>query len=439
MKVSVSTSKSNPLERNLNISFTPENLESLIKQQLQRIGRNKKINGFRPGKVPVAVLQQQYGSQVTMDILDEQMNEAYRKALQQEQIIPAEVARFDDVDISDLENITFTAVFEVFPEIKLTKLSKLKIQRAQSVLNDDMINDSVEQLRQNAATWEIVERSSQNGDQLTLDFTGYMNDEAFDGGSATQQKIELGSKSMIPGFEDALLGVSSGEEREFTVQFPTDYQAEHLAGKEAQFKCLVHSVAEKKLPEITDDAFIQRFKLPENTLEALKADLQQHLEKQLEQALYQKNRTTTIDALLEAHKFSVPKALVEKETQSMIKQIQDRQKMYGVQPSNAVDLLTDDMQQSALKRIQSGLILQAVLRDHTIELDESKVQSAIEEQIANAPDKQKARQYFASNQNVRTDLENAVLEKQIIEFVLENAKINEEVVDCKTLLSNQPD
>ena len=436
MKVNVKKTKDRPLERRLNISFQPENLESLIANRLSRLQKKVKMPGFRPGKIPLSIMQKQYGGEVTAEIIEQQMNDCYRKALEKENITPTDVASFEEVDMSNPENVSFTAVIEVFPEVKLSALSKIKINRQQCDVTDKAIDDTLEKIRTSRVEWQRVDRASATGDQVVVDFAGEIDGELFEGGTAQEVPIELGSGKMIPGFEEALINTSAEEEKSFTVTFPDDYQAPHLAGKEAVFKSTIRAVSEKKLPEL-NDAFAESLGIKDGTLASLRADVEKRLAVDIEHRLYQKNRETAINTLLDKHEFSVPQSLVNREVGSMIAQIQNRQKMYGVAVTDRETLMNDDLTNTAVKRIRSGLLLQSIMKEYNIELDEALLQEEIEMQIASAPEPEKAKQHFNTNQAVRTDLENAVLEKQLITLVFENCKVVEESVDLDTILSEQ--
>ncbi len=269
----------NGLERTIRIQVPSADIDTAVHKKLQSLAKEVRINGFRPGKVPLQVVKKRFGGQVRQEVLGDVINESYHNALTQESYRPAGMPSIEPVKMEDdSEEFAYTATFEVYPEIELASLNGETVIKTDSAVEESDLDEMMETLRQQRKVWNDVDRASETGDQVIMDFVGSIDGEEFPGGSAKEAPLELGSNSMIPGFEDQLVGVSKGDEKTINVNFPEDYRATDLAGKEAQFQITVHGVKVSELPQVNDE-FAKEFGIEEGGVDALRADIRKNMER----------------------------------------------------------------------------------------------------------------------------------------------------------------
>ncbi len=282
MMVSVETTAG--LERRMTIQVPAEQIESEIDSRLRRYGKTAKIKGFRPGKVPMQVVRQRYGGQVREEVLGEMIRSSFVEALGQEKLRPAGGPRIEPSKVEQGVDLEFTATFEVYPEIALSGHEGMKIQRPTAEIAESDIDDMMDRLRRQRAEWVAVDRAAVDGDQLTVDFTGTLDGEPFSGGEGEKVPVVLGRGGMLQDFENGLLGMRVGEEKEVSVDFPDDYGAAELAGRTAIFRVTAREVAEEKLPEI-DDEFCQAFGISEGGVDRLRKEVSENMAREMAQAV----------------------------------------------------------------------------------------------------------------------------------------------------------
>ena len=432
MKINLlNRNKTNPLEQRINVSFKPENVDQLVNERLSKMSKRVKQNGFRPGKVPLSHMQAQYGSEIRAEVMADQMNKAYSEALKENELIPVDMANFEDVEQSD-DKVSFTAIFETWPEIKLAKLEKIKVETQEVLVEDSDIDETIERIRTSRPSWSEVKRAAQNNDKVTFDFTGTLNGEPIKGGQSENFELILGEGQMIPGFEDNIIGLEISAEKTFDISFPEDYQATELAGQKTTFNIKLHKVEEKGIPELNED-FVKSIGIESGDLTDLKQDVKKRLNLQAEDLAFKKNREALNEALIKQHKFPIPEALIRKEIEAMAQYVNERQKQ-AKQPEQALDtFFTDENREEAIRRIQTGLLFRQVMDDFEIKPDEKVLEALIESEIANYPDPEQARQWLMNDQKVRANLENVAFERQLISFLLEKVTVKPQKVTLKSL------
>ncbi|MCK4950978.1 MAG: trigger factor, partial [Gammaproteobacteria bacterium] len=309
MQVSVETTSG--LERKLTVQVPAERIENEVASRLKSLAGRVKIDGFRPGKVPLSVVKKRYDGQVRQEVVGEILQSTFQEAITQENLRPAGGPQIDTVDSAPGQGLEYCATFEVYPEIQLNDLGKVSFEKLVASVEEKDVDQMFERLRQQRANWEPVERAAKEKDQVVIDFEGSIDGKVFDGGKGSKIELVLGSKTMIEGFEDQLLEAGTGEHRTLNVKFPDEYHNQDLAGKDATFEVDVISVSEPALPEV-DDEFAKSFGVDKG-LDAFRDEVQKTMEKELDQAIKAKVKTAVMDALLEANKPDVPKALVEDE------------------------------------------------------------------------------------------------------------------------------
>ncbi len=418
MQVSVEATSS--IERCMTVQVPAERLTEAVDARLKSLRGRVRINGFRPGKVPLKILRQQYGASVLQEAMTDLLQISFREAIVQEGLQPVGGPSIEPVNMKEGEPLEYKATFEVYPEIEVADVSSLEVSRYEVEIEESDIDKMVENLRKQRQSWETVERASQDGDQVIVDFKGFVGDEAFDGGEASDLPIVIGEGRMIPGFEEQLKGVSAGDEREVNVTFPDDYHVEDLAGKEARFEVKVKEVKEARLPEV-DDEFLKAFGVEEGGVEKLREDIRENMQRELKQKTKSKIKDQVMKGLLDLHAVDLPKALVSEEIGRM------RQQASSGAPQNDVPELPDALfEEEAKRRVALGLIVGQVIRDKEIALDKDRVEAELDDLAASYEDTEQVKQYYRSNPDQMSLLEAMVLEDQVVDWVLNNAKVSDE-------------
>ncbi len=419
----VSVEQKEGLERHMTVELPVEQVNQEVDKRLKSIAKSAKIDGFRPGKAPLSVIRKRYTEQVLMEVHGELIRSTYFEALGQEKLQPAGDPYIEPVQKEPGEGFGYTAIFEVMPEVELGDMGKIAVERPVSDVTDEDVDNMIEKLRKQRVTWSDVERKSQLEDQVTINFKGSIDGELFDGGSAEDVQLVLGSNSMIPGFEDGLVGVAAGESKTINVTFPEEYQAENLAGKDAVFEVEVTKVSEPVLPEI-DEEFIKAFGLENGTVEELHSEIRSNMERELEDKLGALVKEKALDALLEANSdLDIPKAMIKKESQTLKDQTMQNMQQYG--QSSDIDLPLDLFEDQAKRRVSLGLLVAEVIKANEIKLDDERVKDKIEKFAQTYEKPQEVIDYYNSNAEQMALVQNIVLEEQVVDWVMEQAKVED--------------
>ncbi|MDO6459465.1 trigger factor [Granulosicoccaceae sp. 1_MG-2023] len=428
MQVSVETTQG--LERKLTVTVPSEAIDSKVEERLNSMKKTVKVNGFRPGKVPMSVIKKRYEGQVRGEVLGDVINSSFYEAVSQEKLRPAGYPQITPVESESAEGFTFDAVFEIYPEITPAAVDSISIERPVAEVKDSDVDDMLETLKKQRGTWEDADRASQNEDQVVIDFTGRVDGEEFDGGKAENTPLVLGSNSMIPGFEDQIVGMKAGEEKTIKVTFPEEYQAEHLAGKEAEFDIRVHSVQERKLPEI-DEEFVKSFGIEDGDVEALRKDIRNNMERELKQALDAAVKNQVMEGLLEVNEIDVPAALVKEETGRMKQQLMQQMPQGANADTLSDDLFADD----ATRRVKLGLLIAEIVKQNEIKASPEKVREQIENIAASYQEPQQVIDYYYGNRELLQNMEGVVLEQQVCDWVLDKAQVSDVEKEFKDVMN----
>ncbi|MGB0782172.1 MAG: trigger factor [Marinomonas sp.] len=419
MQVSVETTS--PIERVLTISVPAARVDEKVNSEVAKTAKTIRIDGFRKGKVPVSVVKKRYGQGIRIDAVEQIMRDAYVEAIQKEAIQPAGMPSIEPKNFTEGADLEFVVKVEVYPEVTLADNSAIKVERVVSEVTDADVDTMLETLRKQNAEWTAVERASADGDQVTIDFVGYLGDEAFEGGAAEGHKLVLGSNTMIPGFESGIVGASAGEERTITVTFPEDYQAENLKGKDATFKITVSDVAEQILPEL-NDAFVEKFGLENATIEGLRAEVRKNMERELNQAVKAKLKNALFEGLSSINEVEVPSALVDQEVDALRKQAAQQ---FGGQGFDASQLPAELFQDEAKKRAKLGLLISEVIKKDDLKVDDDRVRAFLEDMAQAYQEPQQVIDFYLKNKEQLAQVQSAVLEEQVVDKLLESAQVTE--------------
>lgn len=417
------------LERRMKVQVPAAKIENEIDSRLRSVGKRAKLKGFRPGKAPMNVLRQQYGPQVRQEVLSEVIQSTYSEAIGQEQLRPAGGPRIEASKVVQGEDFEYTAVFEVYPEIEITGLEKIKVERPNAEVADADVDDMIEKLRRQKASWDTVERPAQAPDRVVIDFEGKVDGEVFEGGVAKEAPVELGAGKMLPDFEAGLEGIAAGEEREIKVRFPDDYHASELVSKTAVFAVKAHRVEAQTLPEI-DEEFCKAYGVDEGGVETLRKEIRANMQRELAQAVRGKVKAQLMEGLLEQNSIELPKALVEEEIDKM------QREMFGgkIPDEKRAELPRQPFEEQAGKRVALGLLLGEIVRSEKLEVDQERLRAKVDDLASSYDDSEKVARAYMSNPSLLAQIENMVLEEQAVDHLLKQAKVKDKSVSFKDVM-----
>ncbi|MGY8839014.1 MAG: trigger factor [Pseudomonadales bacterium] len=428
MQVSVEATTS--IERRLTITVPAEQVDSAVEKKVNETAKTIRIDGFRPGKVPTKVVKKRYGASIRQDVLGDVIQSSFYEAIQKEDLKPVGMPHIEPEEDTGEGEFIYTAIVEVYPKIVLVDASGVSVERMTSSIEAADVDTMIDVLLSQQTQWTEVLRAAADTDQINIDFEGYLDGEAFDGGAAQGHDLVLGSNSMIPGFEDGILGMEAGQDKDITVTFPKDYNAAELAGKEALFTIKVNTVSEATKPELNDE-FFARFNPKEEGEAGFRAEISSNMSREMNQALKSKLKNNLLNAYLELNTFDVPKALVTEEL-GRLKQ-QALQQFGGGNEKLDPSMLPDEMfQDQADKRVKIGLLAAEIIQQNEFKADEDKVKALVQEMAQGYQDPQEFIDYYMNNPEQRSQLEGVVLEDQVVEHLLAAASITEVAVDYKT-------
>jgi trigger factor len=418
MQVSVESGEG--LVRRMTVGLEPEQVEREVDKRLREFGRTARIPGFRPGKVPVKILQQRFCQQVRGEVFGELVQVSFAEAIGQANLRPAGAPSVDpDIDLA-AKRYAYTATFEVLPSFELGSLEGKVLKSPTAEVQDSDVDALVQRLREQRKTYDEVDRPAADGDRLTVSFAGTIDGEPFEGGSGENTQIELGSGRMIPGFESALTGATAGAERTLSLSFPDDYHAEHLRGQPVSFAVTVHSVEEPRLPEVDAD-FAKAFGIEDGDLESFRKNVRSNMERELKQRIEGRIKKQAMDLLLEVNQIELPQVLVAEEVRAIKEQMQ--QKAGG----NAQFQLPDNLfEEDARRRVALGLIIAEVVKVNGIQVDRDRVHDVVEDLASTYENPQEVVDYYYSNKEHLHSVESLMLENQVVDWVMAQATVADE-------------
>lgn len=422
MQVSLETTSG--LERRLTVGVPAEQVENEVENRLKQAARNVSLKGFRKGKVPMSVVKQRFGAGIRQEVVGDVISRSFYAAVQKENVKPAGQPSIQPKQLAAGKDLEYIATFEVYPSVALSDLSAFEINNFKAEVTETDVDNMIEVLRKHQATWSAVERAATDGDQVNINFVGTKDGAEFAGGKADNHNLVIGSKSMIPGFEEGIIGAKAGEQKVVSVTFPEDYQAEELRGAAAEFAITVNSVSEAQLPELKKEFFL-KFGVEKGGEKQFRKEVKANMDRELANALKAKVKAQVMDALIASHTTDVPKALVANEIQVLRNQMLQR---FGGQQQNfdVKTLLPDTMfQDEASRRVTLGLIVGEIVKAAKLKPDAKRVKAMIEEIASTYQEPKEVVEYYSNNQELMGGIESAVLEDQVVDHILSQAKVSE--------------
>ena len=429
MTVSVETTQG--LGRRITITVPADSIESAVKKELVEVAKKVRIDGFRKGKVPANIIAQRYGASVRQDVLGELMTRNFVDAIIKEKINPAGAPDYVPGEYKEGEDFTYAVEFEVYPEVELQGLDSIEVEKPLVEVTDADVDAMLDTLRKQQANWKESDATATAEDRATIDFSGSVDGEEFEGGKASDFVLAMGQGRMIPGFEEGIVGHKAGETFTIDVKFPEDYHAENLKGKDAKFDIVLKKVETRELPELTED-FIKRFGVEDGSIEGLRAEVRKNMDRELKGAIRNRVKTQAIDGLVKANDIDVPAALIDSEIDVLRRQAAQR---FGGNEKQALELPRELFEEQAKRRVVVGLLLGEVIRTHELKADETRVNALIEEMASAYEDPQEVIEFYSKNNELMNNMRNVALEEQAVEAVLEKAKVTEKATSFQELMN----
>lgn len=429
MQVSVETTGA--LERRMTVKVPAQRVEDEVESRLKSLSRTASLKGFRPGKVPFKVVQQNFGPQVRDEVLNEILRQTYGEAVMQQKLNPAGGPKLEPLKVEPGKDLEYAAVFEVYPEVKLKGLDGLKVEKPVADVTEADVDKMVDNLRRQRGTWKAVARAARDGDRATIDFEGTLDGAQFPGNKGDKLPVVIGSNRMVAGFEPKLVGQSAGAALDFEVEFPHDHATVQLAGRKVRFQVKVHEVAELELPPV-DEAFCAAFGVREGGVAKLRADVRENMQRELAATIRRRVKEQVLEGLLAANTVELPKALVEEQVVRL--QRDALQRMGLLDSSRQPELPREMFEEQARKQVKLGLLIGEVLQSEKIKLDQARVERSLEELVADYKDREGALRAYRGNRDIMNQLENHALEEQAVDWLLAKAKHTDKATSFSDLM-----
>ena len=437
MQVSLETTSG--LERRLTITVPAETVDQKANDRLKEMGKQVKLDGFRPGKVPFKVVKKRYGQSARQEVLGEVMQSSYMEAVIKEELHPAGAPKIEPQNVEEGSDLVFVAVFEVYPEIEVADFAKVSVEKPVAEVTEADIDKMLETLREQSQTFEDAEEGvvAADGNQVIIDFKGSIDGEAFEGGAAEDQTLLLGSGRMIPGFETGIIGMKAGEQKDISVTFPDDYQSDELKGKDAVFAITVKTVQNAVQPEL-DAEFFERYGVKDGDLESFRAEVSKNMHRELTQAVKNKVKNQVMDGLLDIHGVELPGVLLDQEIDRLKEQAVQRFASQGMQGLDASVLPGEMFKEEAEKRVSLGLIVGEIVKTKELKADEDRVRAMIEEIASAYQEPQQVIDWYYGNEQQLSQVQYVVLEEQVVDTILEAAQVTEKACGYEEAIKPAP-
>ena len=424
------------LERRLSIAVPMAEIEGEVETRLKKLSRTVKMHGFRPGKVPMKVVAQQYGPQVRQEVLGDTLQKSFGEAVREQNLKVAGYPKFEAKPLSeDAATFEYSATFEVYPEVKVGDISGAKLERPALEVGDKEVDRTIEIMRKQRTSFEPADRAAADGDRVTMDFSGTIDGQPFEGGSAQASTTVVGSGRLLPEFDKQLAGMKAGETKSFEVRFPDDYHGKDVAGKTARFEVTVKEVAGPRVPEL-DAEFAKSVGMADGDVAKLRSEVQDNLNREVKARLKSKLKDQVMQALLDATAIEAPRALVQMEIERLKDTARQDLAARGIKMTAEMPMPDDLFEKQADRRVNLGLILAEVVRTNGLIAKPEQVRALVEEQAQSYEHPQEVVKWFYQSPERLRDIEGAVLEDNVNAWALGVAKVEDKAVDFDELMGN---
>jgi trigger factor len=424
------------LQRRLNASIPQQQLRGEMEARLKHIGRTAKVHGFRPGKVPYKVLEQQYGQSVQQEVLGESLQRSFAEAAMANKLQVAGYPQFE-IKTTDLNapQIEFSATFEVYPEVVIGDVSGESMNTVSFKLGEADVDETINTLRKQRAVFKKADRAARNDDQVRIDFTGKLDGVVFEGGEAKDFVVVPGAGRMLPDFEKAIVGMKAGETKSFDMTFPADYHGKDVAGKQVTFTITVHTVEEAHLPEVNAE-FAKSLGAADGDVEKLKQEIRDNIGREADRRVKGRNKDSAMEVLLKIAQLEVPKALLESEAQQLMQQAVRDMEGRGMKMPKGMQLPADMFLERATRRVKLGLILAELIKKHELKAKPEQVKAMVQEFAQSYEHPEEVVQWYNADASRMREVENLVLEDNVVAWVMAGAKVSEKAVTLTELMGS---
>ena len=423
------------LERRLSVTLPLDKVNTEIESRLKRLARTVKLHGFRPGKVPMKIVEQQFGGQVRQEVLGDAVQQSFGEAVKEKNLRVAGYPRIEvkpgDVPADKFEYI---ATFEVYPEVAIGELAQVKIERPVVDINDAEVDKTIDILRKQRTHYHAVNRGAQSGDQIRMDYRGTLAGEPFDGGAGTDQNTLLGSGQLLADFEKNLTGIKAGESREFDVHFPDDYHGKEVAGKDARFEVQVREVQEPHVPD-ADAAFAKSLGVADGDLSKMRTDVKANLEREVKRRAETRVKDQVMKSLLDATRVEVPRALLDLEVERLMQNMRRDLEQRGLK-ADQVPMPKEAFEPEAVRRVSLGLILAEMVRLHKLEAKPDQIKAVIQEYAQSYEKPEEVMRWYYQQPERLREVESIVLEDNVVQWTLSNSKVENKPTAFDELMGN---
>jgi len=424
------------LERRITLTLAAADINSEVESRLKKLARTVKADGFRPGKVPMSVVAQRYGYSVQYEVMNDKLGQAFSQAANEAQLRVAGAPSIAQKDEAPEGTMAFDATFEIYPEVKLGDLSAAEVERVTSEVTEEAIDKTVEILRKQRRTFaqRAAADVAAEGDRVTIDFEGKIDGETFAGGKAEGFQFLIGEGQMLEAFEKAVRGMKAGESKTFPLAFPEDYHGKDVAGKEADFLVTVKKIEAQHLPEV-NEAFAKSLGIKEATVEALRADIKKNLEREVKFRVLARNKGAVMDAVVAVAELDVPKALIASETERLVAGAREDLKKRGVKDAEKAPIPAEIFQPQAERRVRLGLVVAELVRANNLQAKPEQLQAHIEELSQSYEKPAEVVRWYLSDRQRLAEVEAVVIENNVTDFVLANAKVSDKALPFDELMA----
>jgi trigger factor len=420
------------LERKLNMAVPAEQIEREVEQRLRKLSRTVRMDGFRPGKVPLKIVAQHYGPQVRSEVIGDAVQKAFSEVVKEQRLRVAGYPRIERREGGDERELAFSATFEIYPDIKLGDLSAAMIKRPVHAVDDGDVDHTISILRKQRATWETVARSSQSGDRVSVDYTGRIDGSEFPGGKGSAMPIVIGEGRVLPEFEAGITGVKAGEDRTFPLTFPADYAGKEVAGKSATFEVSVKEVSQPKLPEV-DAEFAKSLGVADGDIAKMREEVKANVEREVKKRVEGELKQAVMQALIDSTALELPKSLVELELQRMVQQARADFEARGLKLEK-LPVSPEALEAQARRRVTLGLILGEVVKAHDLGAKPEQVRALVTEHAQTYEQPFEVVKWVYSEPQRLSEFEGMAVEANVVKWVLDRAKVEDEAVGFDKLM-----
>lgn len=423
------------LERKITLTLSAQALQSEVESRLKRIARQVKMDGFRPGKVPMNVVAQQYGYSVQYEVMNDKVGEAFAQAANEAKLRVAGQPKITEKEGAPEGELQFDAVFEVYPEVKIGDLSSAEVEKVAADVNDAAIDRTVDILRKQRRTFAQrgLDQAAADGDRVTIDFAGKIDGEPFEGGKAEGFQFLVGEGQMLKEFENAVRGMKAGESKTFPLNFPADYHGKDVAGKTADFLVTLHKIEAPHLPEV-NEAFAKSLGVDGGTVEALREDIRKNLAREVKFRLQARNKQAAMDALVAQAELDLPKSVVQAEIDRLVEGARADLKQRGIKDADKAPIPEDLFREQAERRVRLGLVVAELVRTHELQAKTEQVEAHLQDMAASYEKPADVVRWYKGDNRRMAEVEAIVIENNVAEFVLAKAKVTEKSVSFEELM-----